>query len=74
MGTAHIQISESLLIKLQNPPFDKLITIIDFSDFGDGSFSAFVSSDALPEGFHGVQDIVVDFKNNTIRFSKEVDV
>lgn len=74
MGTAHIQISESLLNKLQNPPFNTLLTIIDFSDFGDGTVTAFVSSDALPEGFNGVQDIIVDDRVPSVRFKREVDV
>jgi hypothetical protein len=70
MGTAHIQVSENLLHKLESD-FSDQITIINYTDFGDGSFSVSVSSDALPEGYNGVQEIYV--VDGTLKFRRETD-
>jgi hypothetical protein len=76
MGTAHIQISESLLKRLEEN-FSDQIVIINAADFGDGSYSVLVSSDQLPDGYNGVHEIYIVHDEKTlqgfIRFRREMD-
>ena len=71
MGRAHIVVHNDLLGRL-NGELSAQVTVIHFRPFCDETVIALVSSHALPEGYHGQQDIIVD--GDSVSFRKEVDV
>ena len=71
MGRAHVIVHNDLLGRLNGELREK-VTVINFRPFCDDTVIALVSSDALPEGYHGQQDIIID--GSEIRFRKDLDV
>ncbi len=67
MGQAHI-----LMFHEYYETISKLVTVISYSDFGDGTFIALIETPLLPEGYHGVQDIILE--DDRVRFRKDLDV
>ena len=69
MGTAHIEAKQELVdkIKIRDDVF-----IVDIAHFGEGFFMVKVESDALPDGYNGLQQLY--FEDNKVKFRKDVDV
>ena len=73
MGRAHVTMDDELLGRLvEDPDLCRQVAVMHVKPFGNGTWLALVSSDHLPEGYHGQQDIIVD--GSAIRFRKDVDV
>jgi hypothetical protein len=69
MGTAHIEAKQELVDKI-NLRSDVFIT--DITNFGEGFFLVKVESEALPDGYHGLQNLY--FEDDTVKFRKDLDV
>jgi hypothetical protein len=50
------------------------VTIVHARSFGKDTSIALITTPLLPEGYNGVQDIVVEDGTGVIRFKKDADV
>jgi hypothetical protein len=74
MGTAHCSVSPAFYEELLTLEADLPLTILRATDFGDGTMLLLIESSVLPEGYHGVQDLILDRETHALRFKMDLDV
>lgn len=76
MGTAHVTLYTYKVKELEGGPYSNLFTILRQSEFDDKLTILLVESDALPEGYHGEQDMILECTDGKhwLRFKRECDV
>ena len=74
MGTAHAIVSPAFHEELRAMTDQLPLIIQRATDFGDGTLILFVESTALSEGYHGVQDIILDRATSALRFRTDADI
>jgi hypothetical protein len=76
MGRAHIIVTDELLdlIRDEDGEIAHRVTIVHARSFGKDTSIALITTPLLPEGYNGVQDIVVEDGTGVIRFKKDADV
>jgi len=73
MGRAHVLVHDDLLKRIKvDPRLRRQLLVVTAMPFGENTHLLLVSSHALPEGYHGQHDLIVD--GGQIRFKRDVDV
>ena len=73
MGRAHVLVHDDLLKRIKvDPRLYQQLLIVTSKPFGEDMHLLLVSSHALPEGYHGQQDLILD--GGQFRFKRDVDV
>jgi hypothetical protein len=73
VGRAHVLVPDELLKRIKiDPRIYQQLLIVTSKPFGEDAHLLLVSSDRLPEGYHGQHDLILD--GGQIRFKKDADV
>jgi hypothetical protein len=76
MGRAHVVLADKLLDRLRNDEGEiaRRVTVVHARPFSVDTSIALIATPLLPEGYNGVQDIIIEDGTGVIRLKKDADV